>query len=93
MTFNFPETIFVKKNTPLEQLSHVLSEAEEVRKELKASTGNLSLIDLEMMDLLHSCETYFRIRQGVRGEQFIQELVAKVQEKNAVRFYYVAAAE
>lgn len=91
MNFTFPETIFVAKNSPLEQIAHVLSEAKEVEDEIKKSGGSLADIDLEMMDLYHSCESYFRNRQKVRGKPYIKELVNAVENKNYRRGYYVDA--
>lgn len=91
MHFNFPETIFVEKNSPLEQIAHTMSEAKEIQDEIKKSLGSLAEIDLEMMDLLHSCESYFRIRQKVRGVGYVNELVNAVENKNYRRGYYIDA--
>lgn len=89
MKFNFPETIFVEKNSAAEQAQHVLSEAKEVKAEIDRSEGrDISKIDMEMMDLLHSCETYFRIRTTGRGAKYVRGLMDQVQEKNAARNYY-----
>lgn len=90
MIFNFPETIFVEKNTTTEQLEHVISEAYEVRKELADhDQPETQLLDLEMMDLMHSCETYFRKRTSDRGKVYVDMLIDQTVEKNARRGYYV----
>ncbi len=89
MIFNFPENIFLEKNSAAEQAKHVLSEAKEVLAEINNSDGrDITKIDLELMDLLHSCETYFRIRTTGRGKKYVQGLIDQVQEKNAERHYY-----
>jgi hypothetical protein len=89
MKFNFPETIFVAKNSAAEQAAHVLSEAKEVQQEIDKSDGrDITKIDLEMMDLLHSAESYFRLRQQGRGKEYVDGLMNTVIEKNDVRGYY-----
>lgn len=88
MHFNFPETIFVEKNSSADQIKHVLSEAKEVKAEIDRAGGNMSNVDLEMMDLLHSCETYFRMRTAGLGAKYVRGLIDQVQEKNAARHYY-----
>lgn len=94
MNFTFPETIFVAKNSASEQVAHVLSEAKEVQQEIDKSDGrDITKIDLEMMDLLHSAESYFRIRQIGRGKKYVDGLIEAIKEKNAARFYYVPGRE
>lgn len=98
MKFNFPESVFVAKNFPAVQVVHILSEAEEVQREKKILDGitpykqDPSAIDMEIMDLLHSCETYMRIRQTQAGTEYVDDLIEKVRLKNAERGYYVEGA-
>lgn len=81
MSWRFPPVKFVDINTVNKQLEHVQSEAMEVRYALYQHR-----IDEEMADLLHSCETYFRIRQ--REGSDIHQIFNQVVEKNRARGYY-----
>jgi phosphoribosyl-ATP pyrophosphohydrolase len=85
MNYIFPETKFVRENTPERQLDHVMSEAIELQDELMEDATEK--IREEAMDLYHSLETLFRIweRQGVDMEAVRQ----KVFEKNRERGYYL----
>ncbi len=82
MKGHFPVIRFVRENSIYEQLMHVQSEAIEVKYALYQHR-----VDEEMADLLHSCETYFRIRE--REGLDVEATFAKVVEKNSRRGYYV----
>ncbi len=95
MKWHFPKVRFVHTNTPVKQLNHLLSEADEILGELVEQDGiNRKLkdiidhdkVDAEVSDLLHSCETYFRIREREGAD--LAQLFAKVTEKNKKRGYY-----
>lgn len=96
MKFNFPQTVYVLRNTPGDQIDHILSEVDEIEElgpELEyACRGTqdetLRKIDLEVMDLLHSCETFFRILSLARGRGYVQGLFDEVMQKNLDRGYY-----
>lgn len=77
----FPEVKFVQENNSAKQAIHVFSEAEEARAEFCQEK-----LDEEMADLLHSCETYFRIRQKEGLDIYKQ--FKSVITKNAMRGYY-----
>lgn len=93
MKGHFPAVKFAIINTPEKQMSHVLSEAREVESESYDDFGfsnkdvEWAKVDEEMADLLHSCETYFRIRE--REGLNVDELFANVVEKNRKRGYYI----
>jgi hypothetical protein len=84
MQYNFPPTKFVQRNTIKQQIEHIKSEFEEFITEVEA--GNMDLADREVMDLYHSLETYFRIRekQGVD----IKKVRRDTWYKNWWRGYY-----
>ena len=86
--WRFPEIKFTRKNGSGKQITHVLNEAMEVCNELSAKEFNQENIDMEMADLYHSAETYFRIRQreGVSVEEIFRGVIAK----NKARGYYNA---
>lgn len=87
MAWRFPEVKFVRTNTKEEQVGHILSEAVEVYYALLDKKG----LDEEMADLLHSCETYFRIRQ--REGCDVHKVFSRVIEKNRKRGYYEGEQE
>lgn len=87
MLFNFPRCKFASTNSIEAQALHIHSEGKEVRK--AAKSGNLDHTDEEVMDCLHSCETYLRMRQERNGLD-IQALMHRVAEKNDARGYYDA---
>jgi NTP pyrophosphatase (non-canonical NTP hydrolase) len=91
MNFTFPETTFVEELTPLQQIRHIESELAEVIAETKRGVTRLDSVDLEVLDLLHSCETYLRIRKAIRGKEYIERLVEKVTAKNEKRGYYLTS--
>ena len=81
MNYNFPKICYADTNNNFQQALHAVSEAEEVVK-----TRNTAELDMEMADLMHSCETYFRIRE--RDGADVDAIFAEVVEKNTVRDYY-----
>lgn len=81
---HFPEARFVRENNNLEQLDHVASEAKEVADVIVSN--EIEKVDEEMADLLHSCETYFKIRE-LEGAD-IEAIFASVVKKNRARGYY-----
>jgi phosphoribosyl-ATP pyrophosphohydrolase len=83
--YQFPETKFVTLHGSLMQAKHVMSEAQEMWAEVKAARSRET--DMEMMDLWHSVETYFRIRE--REGLNVQEVKTLVEVKNDARGYYV----
>lgn len=87
MLFNFPAVKFVVENSPGTQLEHFLSEANEVCDAMNLSSP-ISHIEEEMVDCLHSLETYFRKLEIVKGEDYVKELFDKVLKKNQERGYY-----
>lgn len=88
MKFNFPATRFACENSAEQQAEHALSEAAEVQELLEAPARDIDRIDEEMMDLLHSAETYWRIRAAGRGDAYVQMLRDRVVVKNEIRGYY-----
>lgn len=89
MKFNFPATRFVDENSAQQQAHHVMSEAAEVQEELDREGGvDVERVDLEMMDLWHSAESYFRKRIKERGEDYVNGMRDRVIVKNDVRGYY-----
>lgn len=88
--YNFPETIFVERNTLGEQVEHVLSEADEVVDALDAADGldELGHINEELADLTHSLETLWRIMEDYHGREYVQAIFARVEAKNKARGYY-----
>jgi hypothetical protein len=84
MRLPFPRCKFADINTPQQQISHVASEIIEV---LTAETDIER--DREMMDVLHSCCTYFEIRESTGlGPGYVQDLRDWIVSKNIARGYY-----
>ena len=81
MNYNFPKICFVDTNSTFQQAMHAFSEANEV---VRTKTDHE--LDIEMADLLHSCETYFRIRE--RDGADVEGIFADVIDKNIARCYY-----
>lgn len=81
MHYNFPPVRWVEINTPNQQIQHINEEVGEVmRSETTAET------DAEVMDALHSCETYLRIREKQGLD--VDELRRQTLDKNHDRGYY-----
>ena len=79
--YSFPKTKFVNENTLDEQFSHIKSEyMEAVRAQ------GMGERDEELMDLWHSIESYFRMREA----QGVDVMLTRSQTvyKNAQREYY-----
>ena len=81
MNYNFPKICYADTNNNFQQAMHAVSEADEV---VRVKDGYE--LDMEMADLLHSCETYFRIRE--RDGADVDAIFSEVMEKNTVRDYY-----
>ncbi|MCF6179093.1 MAG: hypothetical protein L3J63_06860 [Geopsychrobacter sp.] len=81
--FSFPPTIFSDLNDSESQINHVLSEAAEV-----ANAENQFEEELELVDLTHSLETYWRIKLREHGKPHVMSLFEKVRLKNQTRKYY-----
>lgn len=82
---HFPEAKFVREASAARQLEHVISETIEVAI-ARINHERINRVDEEMADLLHSCETYFRIRE-LEGVD-IAAIFEAVVEKNRARGYY-----
>lgn len=80
MHYNFPEI----KNKPaslIQQLNKIIEEASEAikaRDEIER--------DYEIMDLLHACETYLRMRESQGID--LEKIKSFVISKNKQRGYY-----
>lgn len=85
MSWRFPETKYVNINTSRMQITHILSEANEVKDAIHCAESQ-ERTDEEIADLMHSCETYFRIRQNEGAD--IHQIFSRVVGKNMVRGYY-----
>jgi hypothetical protein len=83
MRLPFPRCKFADINTPQHQIAHVASEIIEV---LTAETDIER--DREMMDVFHSCSTYFEIRESEVGPGYVQDLRDWIVSKNIKRGYY-----
>lgn len=81
MIYTFPKCIFTEINSAEQQFEHIRSEFTESVKAEGAGER-----DCELMDLWHSIESYFRIRQT----QGIDVALTKANTvyKNAQRSYY-----
>ena len=87
VSYNFPATTFARINDQVEQLSHVMSEINEVRDAIK-NNESAERIDEELVDLFHSLETLFRIYQRELGDEYVEDLFAQIEDKNRERGYY-----
>lgn len=87
MKFNFPATRFVHLNTEEEQIEHIVSEFEEAGAEAEISLESEEL-HLELVDIFHSLETFFRILAENRTQEYVNNLFRLTEEKNRVRGYY-----
>lgn len=81
--YNFP-AIIEADNTLVRQYNKILEEVAEFQRAW--AMINTARVDEEAMDIMHACETYFRIRerQGVDVENIRQQ----VENKNRNRGYY-----
>lgn len=87
LTPRWPETRFARQNSIIEQISHVISEANEVVLALRNESEDR--VFEELGDLDHSLATLWRIAEVERGPGFLQQLEDRIIEKNAARNYYV----
>lgn len=85
MNYTFPATKFSRELSFDEQVAHVLSEADEVA-EHGPDMGRAG--HLELMDLLHSCESAIRILEREHGADYVGWLVFETVTKNEGRRYY-----
>ena len=88
MNFNFPRARFVDENTAGQQLDHAMSEVEEIRVAAEDESVSFEDLTMEIADLTHSLETYWRIMEKVRGKAFVRSVFKAVEKKNQVRGYY-----
>lgn len=83
----FPKFTKVKASDA-EQFNHVIGELREagLYMLLEMSCGETSVLtDMEVLDVIHSCETFLRNR---RTDEEVADLIERVTEKNAKRGYY-----
>jgi F0F1-type ATP synthase delta subunit len=88
MSFFWPETKFARENSIADQIEHVFSEVEEIKRALKAPDINIMDIDMEIFDLHHSVETFIRLLQRFESPEYVQHLREIVINKNRERGYY-----
>lgn len=86
LQFNFPLVKFAATATAEEQINHFFSEVDEV---IQAGPNITRETDLEMMDVLHSIQTYFSVRGREKGMAYIVQLKADTVIKNRKRGYYL----
>jgi hypothetical protein len=85
-TYNWPKTIFVSRNTLIDQLAHILSEVDEITQ--LGPPVTTPLIHMELADLHHSLETLWQILERQAGQDYVAAIFQAVEEKNRVRGYY-----
>jgi len=83
----FPKTIFVDRNTILEQLDHLRSEVEEVREAV--SRGDYDAAADELVDVQQSADTGLHILLQRHGAS-CYDAYTRVTVKNRDRGYYAA---
>lgn len=89
MNYNFPKTIFADTNTWVQQVEHLLSEADEVAVEFKKwkreapDKRDMRPLFDEIADLLHSIDTMGQINQKAMNLAMV-----RVIKKNKERGYY-----
>jgi hypothetical protein len=79
--FVFPPVKFAKVNTASEQLTHLFSEVKEAFEEIEK--GNIETALLEVVDIIHSFETLYRIAPARTDD-----LILTTIQKNSARGYY-----
>lgn len=82
--YHFPRIKFTDINSSGRQLQHVYSELVEIIQ--ARNKGQKGCVDEEMADMLHSIETYFRIREKEGID--IRATFEAVIDKNIQRGYY-----
>lgn len=88
-TYNFPEFMYKKSMSYLDQAKHAISEAIEVKKAIFEEESPERIIE-ECMDAIHSQETQIRKiakREGL-SDADLAKIHAFVIKKNRERFYY-----
>lgn len=88
-SYNFPEAKFARLNNDEEQITHILSEANEVAEAVLFGTN----VDLELADLTHSLETYWRKKERLYGPAHVNAIFDRVISKNNARGYYAITEE
>lgn len=97
--YRFPAIAGYKEFTQDEQFHKIVEEIKEVKYEkYKLSTAqhypdlDIKIVEelfeslgMELLDVIHACETMLRMNFT---DQEVEELAAKVREKNARRGYY-----
>lgn len=91
--WNWPETVFARQNTPEMQFLHVLSEVDEVDAVGPLFQDSEMELHMEMADLFHSNETYWRIIERTHGMDYVAAVFQAVENKNRARGYYDIAEE
>ncbi len=82
--YNFPA--IATHNTLFQQFRKILEEAREL--EGTWEWKNTDATDEEVMDVIHACETYFRLRSERDSSFDINILQKRIEEKNRRRGYY-----
>lgn len=85
MNYSFPEARFARELSIEQQVAHLFSEVDEVAEHGPEISREMLL---EAMDLLHSCETLFRIVERVYGPDYVDQMRLETIGKNAGRGYY-----
>jgi hypothetical protein len=85
----FPKTIFVDRNTILDQLDHIRSEVEEVREAVER--GDYEAAADELVDVQQSADTGLFILMQKHGANSY-DAYTRVALKNGARGYYAAPA-
>lgn len=93
MVWNWPETVFARHNTPEMQFLHVLSEGDEVDAVGPLFQDSEMELHMEIADLFHSTETYWRIIERTHGMEYVAAVFQAVENKNRARGYYDIAEE
>jgi len=86
MHYQFPPVRWADTNTPYQQLEHIREEHGEAWQAMLK--GHLGDVDDEVMDLYHSCETYFRVRERMGID--VDAVLKRTQDKNHDRGHYDA---
>jgi|LGVE01.1.fsa_nt_gb hypothetical protein len=83
--YNWPEVKFARSNSLAEQLAHILSEVDEITELGPPITP---LVHLELADLHHNLETFWRILAKLAGDDYVAALFQGTEDKNRARGYY-----
>jgi hypothetical protein len=84
-TYNWPQTVFVSRNSITDQVAHVLSEADEVAE---LGPEDSPPMYMELADLHHSLETLWQILERQSGPDYVAAIFQAVENKNRARGYY-----